>query len=109
MKKTVAVEKATCDVCGEDAPYGECDECGRDYCYDCRKTRTKEYPHSVYCTGSGDGRYCIECDAALIREGDEKHKAYRQIAFLRAEADLWGTNFKQRYEAAEKTLKALQK
>lgn len=105
MKKTVTEERTFCDVCGQPA-WRACQKCGKDLCYDCRKTAAKEYQHGVYFSGSKDGLYCLECDAALMRQADPKHLAYRRIEALRNEAKGWGSDFEKRKKEAESALEA---
>jgi len=105
----ITIERSFCDVCGKEVSgYSNCDHCGKEYCYECSKTELKEYKHSVYCSGSGDGNYCHKCDAELIASGDKKHIAYRNIANLRNENRGWNEDFKRRSDAAESELSKLQ-
>ena len=86
MKKKVTIEKDFCDVCGKEASgYTKCDSCGKELCYECGETELKEYNHAVHFQGSSNGKYCHECDAKLLANGDKKHAAYRKIAALRNE------------------------
>lgn len=109
MKKLVTIEASFCDVCGkESSGYTNCDYCGKELCYECGKTELKEYKHAVHFAGSGDGRYCHECDDKLLANGDKKHAAYRKIAALRNEEAGWYADFKKRASAAEAELSSLQ-
>ena len=86
MKKIIKKEMYVCDICtSSDSIYTHCKECGKDFCYECRKDNTVEYPHSVHCTGSGDGTYCNQCDAKLKKSGNnELYNWYQKIKRLRA-------------------------
>ena len=109
MKKTIEKETHFCDSCGkEEGQYiYTCDECGKELCFDCRKTQAKEYPHSVSCSGSGDGLYCVECDAKLLKAGTNKrHQAFRGIERLRLESRAFYEDFKNRCEVAEKLVQS---
>lgn len=109
MKKTITVEQSFCDVCGQESSgYTTCDSCGKDFCYECKKTEAIEYAHAVFFSGSGDGLYCIDCDAKLRQNGDKKHAAYRAIQSLRHENKAWSEDFKKRAENAMDRLKALE-
>ena len=110
MKKMVLKEIYYCDSCGKEAYVTPCLKCGVEHCWECRKTEGKEYPHSVYATGSGDGYYCSSCEAILKDTGsDERYVAYRVIASLRKEEEVWGTDYQRRRKIAEERLKALNK
>ncbi len=110
MKITRSMEVEICDLCQEQdaSAYSKCMGCGKAICYDCKKTRAKEYNHAVYFQGSGDGLYCLECDKRLIGTGDPLHAAYRVIGYLRDEANGWREDFKRRADIAEATLKRQQ-
>lgn len=108
MKQRVTVEQVKCDFCGKEADWSKCLGCGIDICYDCRKTKAKEYPHAVYFSGSGDGIYCAECDARLRKSGDKLHAAYLSIERLRNEQEGWYADFKKRMDKAEADLKKIQ-
>jgi hypothetical protein len=108
LKKQVTIEKEFCDICGKEASgYTNCDNCGKELCYECGKTELKEYNHAVHFQGSGDGKYCHDCDAKLLANGDKKHAAYRKIAALRNEESGWYEDFKKRSAAAETELSDL--
>ena len=102
MKKQITIDKSFCDFCGKEASgYSQCMCCGKDLCYGCLKTEAKEYPHSVYCSGSGDGLYCLQCDRNLRDSDDNLHAAYRKIESLRNELKGWSEDFKKRCNDAE--------
>ena len=109
MKKEITVLQSFCDVCGKEAGgYTVCLRCGKEFCYECKKTETVEYRYAISFSGSGDGLYCINCDAILIKtKADKKHMAYRRLAMLRAEYDGWRADFKDRSNKAENDLKLL--
>lgn len=104
MKVTKQKEITCCDFCGDEGTYEKCRACGKDVCYECQKTQGVEYPHSVYCSGSGDGFYCHSCDKSA---NDQLHKAYRAIQALRRENDGFYADFRNRTKAAEDRLKEL--
>lgn len=109
MKKKEVREVVYCDNCKKENYVTACMHCGIEHCWECREIAGKEYPHSVYSSGSGDGYYCSKCDKELTIIGDDAiHKAYRTIAYLRKELDSWLLNFKVRQEKAEAKLKSLQ-
>jgi hypothetical protein len=109
MKRTQTTEVEICDFCEEQqaSSHTKCMGCGKAICYDCRKTRAKEYNHAVYFQGSGDGLYCLECDKRLTATGDPLHAAYRVIGYLRDESKAWGEAFKVKIDKAEANLKRL--
>ena len=108
MKKQITIEQSFCDVCGnKSSGYSQCISCGKDLCYDCKKTHAIEYAHAVHFQGSGDGLYCLDCDAKLLAANDKKHAAYLKIRQLRNEEMGWYNDFRVRVEQAEKALKAL--
>lgn len=108
MKKQVTVDQCFCDFCGKEASgYSKCLSCGKDVCYDCQKTKVKEYRHAINVMGSGDGLYCLECNDKLLGNGDKLHSAYCKIESLRNEAKAWSEDFRKRSSDAENALKAL--
>lgn len=111
MKKIIMKEVTFCDKCKEEDSYPDtCLCCGTQMCSTCAEKHGIEYPHSVYCSGSGDGFYCKPCDAKLTASGtDMLHKAYQVIQSLRSELEDWSRAFKQRAKAAETLVKTLAK
>jgi len=108
MKKTEMKEITCCDVCGKESYLNACMKCGIEHCYDCEKIAGKKYPHGVHFSGSGDGYYCVSCDAELTKGGtDIRHAAYRAITSLRNEGEAWGVDFNRRSKEAESRLEAL--
>ncbi len=106
MKKTIQKEVKLCDKCGKEDSYpGACVCCGVEMCYECQREHGKSYNHAVYFQGSGDGFYCLPCDAKLTAEGkDKRHNAYRAVKSLKDELEAWHADFKRRQEAAEKAV-----
>lgn len=83
MKAETKIIGTFCDWCnalvGEYSGYS-CHTCGKDACYDCAKKQTVEYSHGVYCSGSGDGRYCKECDKKHLQSGrDAVWNAFQRV------------------------------
>jgi hypothetical protein len=108
MQKNVEVLQDFCDVCGKESTrWNECNTCRKNICFNCRKTDAVEYSHSIYASGSGDGRYCLACNARLIASGDPKVAAYREIAALRNEANGWQADFEKRRKDAEDKLQKI--
>ena len=108
MKKEVTIVKSFCDTCGKEASsYSNCDHCGKELCYDCAKLELKDYKHAVSFSGSGDGSYCLACDAELIVTGNRKHSAYRKIESLRNEAASFYADHAKRAKKAEEDLAKL--
>lgn len=109
MKQTRTVEVEICDFCKEnEARYSaHCLRCNAIACYKCQETAGTEYQHAVYFSGSYDGWYCANCVAALTARPEPLFEAYRQIARLRAEVEVWGEDFKKRSDAAEESLNKL--
>ena len=106
MKTSKTIESHVCDFCKQsDQCYDKCVTCGKDVCYDCKKVAGVEYPHSVCCSGSGDGFYCHECDA---KDSTSLHAAYVAIRSLRLEAESFYRGYRERSEKAELRLKELQ-
>lgn len=110
MKTTKSVEVDLCDLCGKEAEWSSaCLHCGKVYCYDCRKLHMVEYTHAVYCSGSGDGDYCRDCDTKLKKKGtNELHSAYLAIHLLKAEQEGYYKLFEKRRAEVEGNLKRLQ-
>jgi len=102
-----------CDSCGEVGTFAlsSCDECKKNFCFECAYTRKllKEYAHSVSCSGSGDAHYFIECDARLMREGNERQAKYLTIERLRRESDAWWHDYKKRAADAERAIQEMRK
>lgn len=97
MLKTITKDVNVCDSRGTETYPHLCLKCGADYCYDCSKTRAKEYPHAIGVSGSGDGKYCNGCDAELSAAGtDPVHNAYVRIESLRNEELSWYAEFRER-------------
>lgn len=109
MKATITKEVRLCDKCKAESPYPDvCLRCGIELCHDCAKKHGHEYPHSIFCSGSGDGFYCKACDQKLAILGtDKRHNAYAAIQTLRAECESWNASFDKRRKAAEELLKSL--
>jgi len=107
MKKTIQKEVQFCDKCGKESAYQTaCMKCGMEMCFDCKQKHGKKYDHAIYFQGSGDGFYCIACDAKLTVTGtDKRHNAYRAIKALKDELEAWHTDFKLRQEVAENNVK----
>jgi hypothetical protein len=107
MKKQMLEIKHFCDICKKESnEWNCCNNCGKNICYECKKTEAKEYTHSVWASGSGDGLYCLQCDQELIVSGNAKHAAYRTIESLKRESNGFYTDFKSRAEKAELKLKS---
>lgn len=109
MKRSEQVERVICDACETNSAFewDACLHCGRVYCSECEKTQAVEYKHAIHFSGSGDGHYCVSCDAALRKTGDLLHSAYLKIAALRHEVDGWSANFEVRRQEAEGRLQKL--
>lgn len=110
MKTTITEEREVCDICQKVECYkwNACLACGKLICRECLETHGVEYQHSISCSGSGDGRYCLPCDARLRAEGtDKRHRAYLSIYSLRNELRGFNEDFKKRSDAAEALLKTL--
>lgn len=104
MRKIVEKEIEICDSCGtDDCVFNECASCGKHYCYNCNKTRHvgKEFPHSVYCSGSDDVYFCTGCLSVPTPRTVAILAAYQTISLLRAENKAWYEDFKQRSDKAE--------
>ena len=108
MKKIVQKEVHVCDKCGKETYPDPCLGCGTEVCYECQPKHGKNYRHSVYFQGSGDGFYCSPCDTKLTEGGtDARHNAYCAVKSLKDELEAWHTDFKRRQEKAEDALKSL--
>lgn len=107
MKREATKEITICDACGKEVDLGStCDTCGKDLCWDCRKENLVVYNHAVYFSGSGDGKYCVGCDANHRSSGtDERWNAYQEIVALKEEMKAFGEDFKKRQDAAESLVK----
>jgi len=110
MIKTVTKEVHCCDLCGTESSYIQaCENCGAEYCLDHYREHLISYPHSMYCSGSGDGRYCKKCIETLTARKDPRLMAYLAIQDLRAEADANDKAFRLRVQAAEDRIKLYSK
>lgn len=112
MKRVESVERLICDVCETNGAYESdaCLRCGKAFCYECQKTHAREYKHGVHFSGSGDGTYCLPCDALLRKEGtDPLHRAYLLVDALRMEEAGFYQSFKERAAKAEKDVERLRK
>lgn len=107
MLKTVEQEAAFCDFCGKKTDaYYHCDVCGKHHCYDCRQKHIVEYPHSVYCSGSGDMVVCKgECDDKFVATAIGM--AYLEISRLRREQAAISETFDAKCKAATERAKQL--
>lgn len=105
VKKIVSVEVNTCDFCGEEDCYHTCMGCGKDICYECRKTQATELPHSVYCTGTGDGEYCSKCAADPKIQNTPLFRSYHAVRSLWDELQGFQQSFEIRRKAAEEECK----
>lgn len=92
MIKTVSVERRFCDFCGNQAyEWTACLGCGKDLCPEgtrdsVSKPHGVRYSHSVNCSGSYDGCYCVPCDIQLSESrSDLLYNAYSYIRQLRDE------------------------
>jgi hypothetical protein len=109
MKKKINKEVILCDSCEKEVDYAQrCDCCGIELCYECGVDMMVDYSHSVYCSGSSDGKYCHSCDTKLSKSRENKlHNAYVKIRSLRNEQEAWYIDFKKRSDNAEKNAKEL--
>jgi len=107
MKKLVEIEQTICDICGKREAYYKCNGCGIDICYECIEVHAVKYSHSLYCSGSGDGLYCNDCNEKLSKSDDKLYKAYVKIQMLKNEAKGWSEDFNQRSKLAEAKLQTL--
>ncbi len=84
-----------------------CDNCGLEVCHNCNagERLITHFPHSVYCSGSGDADYCPACIALLREKGDPRLFAYLRIQALRAQAQEDALAFRSRVDAAEAEVK----
>ena len=106
MLKEIIKLQHFCDVCGKESnEWNKCMSCNKNICYECKKTSAKEYTHSVWASGIGDGLYCLDCDKKLLNSGDKKHQLYRLIESLKHESNGFYNDFKKRAESTEKELK----
>lgn len=108
MRKTVRRTIHVCDHCGnEEVMPNTCLKCGKQFCFDCAHTHAVSYSPLVGCSGSSDVLYCKQCDARLASDGnDQLHAAYRAIASLQLEREVWNRDFQKRSQAAEALARA---
>lgn len=90
MIKTIQIDQRFCDFCNKEAyPWTVCLGCGKDLCPPIgveAKPHVIRYPHSVNCSGSNDGYYCVPCDVQLSEtRSDPLHQAYVAIKDYRDE------------------------
>lgn len=102
MKKTKTIESAVCDFCGAEDCFYQCIECGKDICWDCRDKEGVQYPHSVKCSGTGDGYYCHACNST---SRTPLHTSYLRVRALRLESEAYWQDFRKRCDEAEKSVK----
>ena len=108
MKKLVELEATFCDGCKERTYVSPCLRCGIEHCWKCCKSLGTEYRYLCYGSGSGDGYYCRACDLILSQLNTPMHRAYRKIASLQQENELFYADWKQRCKDAEAHLARLQ-
>lgn len=106
MKKEVKKIELFCDFCGK-ISFEQCLNCGIDICWECQKTKAKEYRHAVSFSGSGGGVYCNDCDAVLRKTANPLHSAYLVVEALRNESSGWYLAFEKKSKEAESRLKEL--
>jgi hypothetical protein len=83
-EKTVTV--TICDGCGVDCDYPHtCIECGKNFCYECSRTKATEYQHAVHFRGSDDGLFCHPCEEKLMNRPTPIFAAFLKIKNLRSE------------------------
>lgn len=108
MKKTKHETVDVCDVCLKNETHSNCIKCGKAICYDCQDKHAVDYHHAIHFSGSGDGLYCKKCDAELRSKPTKLWLAYRKIADLRFELEVFQKDFRNRQIKAETHLKELQ-
>lgn len=106
MKILREEEVCICDFCNEDGhEWQPCLGCGKHFCYDCGESKAVTYSHAVHFGGTGDGRYCLDCNTSCANT--ELHSAYNAIRSLKHEAEGWSSDFRKRSDLAEARLKQL--
>lgn len=108
MHREITRDIRICDACLDKEASYSCKKCSKDFCYECVGSAAVIYRHGVYSQGSGDGCYCLDCNADLIAKPTSEFRAYRAIAALRAESEAWSEDFRTRMQAAEKNLERIQ-
>jgi len=109
MKKEIKKEVTFCDRCKKEGYVTVCLNCGVEHCYECQKTSGKTYKHRVYFSGFGDGYYCNDCNADLLKSGtDDLFNAYQWVYALRLELEAYNADFEKRMNEAEENLKRVQ-
>jgi len=109
MRRKVEREITVCDVCGE-VCYDSCLGCGADHCYDHKTELGITYQYAVHLSGSGNGYYCLGCDARLRASGDDPlHSAYLKVKMLVDEVEAFHTDIHKRAEKANALVEALRK
>lgn len=106
MKKTITKESTCCDFCEKDS-WEKCKGCEIDVCFECQPKEGIEFKPGAFHGGSGEGFYCNRCLSDSTVVNTPLFKAYKNIANLRAEYDLWWENFNIRAKIAEEKLKGL--
>lgn len=107
MKKVIRKEVTLCDACGRETYIAKCLGCGVEHCYDCQKQLGVEYRHGVSFSGSGDGYFCLKCDANPPEKVRGLHSTYQIIKRLRYEADGYYQYFDETSKEAEAHLMVL--
>ena len=101
MKKMVLCEVASCDVCGDkNQVYYHCAGCGKDFCWT-HKKNIVEYHQRIGVSGYGDIILCKKCDATPPERLIPLLMAYKEVARLRIESDIFYDDFKNRQKVAE--------
>ena len=109
MKKSILKEVTFCDCCDKEGYVVQCIRCGIEHCWKCRESQGKNYTYSVWCSGSGDGYYCNECDEVLMKtEKSELHSAYVNINNLKKERIKLLKDIDSRCKLAEIELEQIQ-
>jgi len=110
MKRMVTEEKTFCDFCKEETAWDKCELCQKDICYDCKKTKGKEYSPLVYFDTSGHF-YCHPCDNIMTEQSKginpqeiKRYKLLRVVESLRHEYRGFLKDFEKRKKEAEEKL-----
>jgi hypothetical protein len=98
-----------CEECGkaEDTYPHCCTECGKHFCWDCSKRLATDYQHSLHCSGSGDGLYCVDCEANLTANPTPLFTAYAAIKTLRQASKAYYAALEKKAAELEKEIRRL--
>ncbi len=104
MKKQTEKTITCCDNCQTDEHvFNNCAGCGKDFCFNCDKSKNvgQKFSGAVSFSGSGDCYICTTCLANPTPTVQAILAAYLTIRQLRNESKAFYENFEKRVKEAE--------